>query len=224
MSRGSTKQRMISAADERLPAYVALPDEVKPTALWMWLNFDPWGRAPMDLAWIGSSRWPGHPLSWAADRAETHLLSMLESGFIATYEAEGAEWIALLHPLKCDTRRTDQVVPEPPSDRPWTSTAMGGAGARERAREQVRAEGAARASAWDAVAADRERLPEKPDRPYTLDAPPAFCPDHMPAGAGKEKCGPCRDARIVRDQWLTERIYEEKLTHHFERTPDDEPW
>lgn len=224
MSRGSTKQRMISAADERLPAYVALPDEVKPTALWMWLNFDPWGRAPMDLSWIGSERWPRLPESEAAARAETHVLWMLETEFLETYPAQGREWLALQHPLKCDTRKTDRHVPEPPSDLPWTSMAMGGAGARERAREQVRAEGAARASAWDAVAADRERLPEKPDRPYTLDAPPAFCPDHMPAGAGKEKCGPCRDARIVRDQWLTERIYEEKLTHHFERTPDDIPW
>ena len=100
--------------------------------------------------------------------------------------------------------------------------AVGGAGARERAREQVRAEGAARADAWDAVQRDREQPPERPERQVLLDAPPMFCDEHMPGGAGKTKCGPCRDARNRRDAWLTEKVYEQKLTTFYEAQQDTE--
>lgn len=89
----------------------------------------------------------------------------------------------------------------------------------------MRAEDAARADAWDALAQDREEEPVLPERPLILDAPPMFCDDHMPHGAGKTKCGPCRDARLKRDEWLQRRVYEEKLTVHFERVgTDDEPF
>lgn len=110
--------------------------------------------------------------------------------------------------------------------------AVGGgrAGARERAREQVRAEGAARAAAWDTVEQDREQEPERPERPWQLDAPPMFCGKHMPGGAGQKKCGPCGDARRIRDEWMLTRVYEEKLTDYHEAKQetegvwDDEPF
>lgn len=55
-----------------------------------------------------------------------------------------------------------------------------------------------------------------------LDAPPMFCDEHMPHGAGQKKCGPCRDSRLIRDTWLQKRVYEERLAAHFEDVGDDD--
>ncbi|WP_219844618.1 hypothetical protein, partial [Microbacterium sp. MYb72] len=102
--------------------------------------------------------------------------------------------------------------------------------ARERARAGVRAEDAARADAWDAVQRDRAPVAERPERPATLDAPPMFCDEHMPRGAGKGKCGPCRDARLYRDEWMQRRVYEDRLATFYELSDepeevwDDEPF
>lgn len=223
------KQRMISPDDWAHLA--AVPDEAKPTAMWLWLNLDPLGRGRADpwsiAAWMSPNR---HPLVIDPGTVEEHLLLMLEAGFLTTYVADGEEWLLLLHPLKCDLRDTRIVTPDPPPGLSHGNPmAVGGArareGARARAREQVRAEGAARAAAWDAVLADREEPPELPERPLLLDAPPMFCDDHMPHGAGKKKCGPCRDHRLLRDEWLTRQIYEQKLTEHYEATGEnDEPF
>ncbi|WP_424448865.1 hypothetical protein [Microbacterium arborescens] len=227
---------MISAAD--LAHLDEVPHEAKPLALWLWLNLDPLGRGPMDTGRIAREMYPADAfpgLDWyaAQDTVLEHLVELMDAGFLTTYVAGGAEWLLLLHPLRVDMRGVRISTPEPPArDRPWTSVAVGrgSAGGRERAREraraQVRAEDAARADAWDAVTQDREEEPVLPERPLILDAPPMFCDDHMPHGAGKTKCGPCRDARLKRDEWLTRRVYEEKLTVHFERagTPDEEPW
>ncbi len=216
---------MISAAD--LAHLDEVPHEAKPLALWLWLNLDPLGRGPMDPAWIARETFS------TTDDVLEHLVALMDADFLTTYVAGGVEWLLLLHPLRVDMRGVRISTPEPPArDRPWTSVAVGrgSAGGRERAREraraQLRAEDAARADAWDAVAQDREEEPVLPERPLILDAPPMFCDDHMPHGAGKTKCGPCRDARLKRDEWLTRRVYEEKLTVHFERvgTPDEEPW
>ena len=220
---------MISARD--LDHLDQVPDDAKPTALWLWLNLDPLGRGPMDPEWIASERYPTEEPSTAAEKTIEHLLMLMEADFLTTYSANGTEWILLLHPLKTDLRRTKINTPEPPEDRPWTSMAVGRgsaggrARARERAREQARAEDAARAAAWDAVRADREEPEQAPERPMLLDAPPMFCDDHMPHGAGRKKCGPCRDARNLRDEWLTRRVYEEKLATYHEATgSDDEPF
>jgi len=214
---------MISARD--LDHLDPVPDVAKPTALWLWLNLDPMGRGLMDPEWIASRMNPINDLRSESEKVLDHLLMLMDAGFLTTYQAEGCEWILLLHPLKTDLRRTRIETPEPPKNRPWTSVAVG-VGERERARararDRVRAEDAARADAWDAVREHREREPEAPERPMLLDAPPMFCDDHMPHGAGRKKCGPCRDSRLIRDEWLQRRVYEEKLAHHFEETGDDD--
>lgn len=203
---------MISPADLESPEYRAVPDEAKPLALWLWLNLDPMGRGLMDPEGIAARM--GRPDS---DTVLTHLLMLLEAGFATTYLAEGREWILLLRPLKADLRRTRIETPPPPG-RPWTSVAVGREGARERARERVRAEGAARAEAWAAVEAERD-VSAPPGRPLLLDAPPIGCSEH-PNGTPLP-CGPCRDARLRRDEWIAEKVYEAKLAAHYERNPDD---
>ncbi|MFD6699712.1 MULTISPECIES: hypothetical protein [unclassified Microbacterium] len=223
----SNKQRMISAAD--LEALAGVPDSVKPTAMWLWLNLDPLGRGLAHPGVISRRMYP--TLRLDPEEVLMHLLELMEAGFLTTYPADGEEWILLLRPLKCDLRDTRISTPEPPAHvSHGNPVAVGGAGARarERAREQVRAEGAARADAWDAVQRDRERAPERPERPAVLDAPPMFCDEHMPGGAGKTKCGPCRDARNLRDAWLSEKVYEQKLATFYEARPEeawgDEPF
>jgi hypothetical protein len=217
---------MISARD--WDHLTPVPDAARPTAMWLWLNLDPMGRGLMEPEWIASEMHPTRDPSSTTETVIEHLVMLMDAGFLTTYMAGGQEWILLLHPLKTDLRRTKIHTPEPPKDRPWTSVAVGGGRerARERARERVRAEDAARADAWDAVRADREQPPEAPERPLVLDAPPMFCDDHMPHGAGQKKCGPCRDSRLIRDSWLQKRVYEERLAAHFESAgaDDDEPW
>jgi hypothetical protein len=217
---------MISAAD--LDHLDPVPDVAKPTAMWLWLNLDPLGRGLADPEWIAERMHPRRPLSSTVGEIETHLLMLMDADFLTTYQAEECEWLLLLHPLRVDLRGTRIVTPDPPPGSPWTSVAVGrgSAGgrewARERARAQVRAEDAARASAWDAVREDRAEPEAAPERPLLLDAPPMFCDDHMPHGAGRKKCGPCRDARLLRDEWLARRVYEEKLASYHEQSGDDD--
>ncbi|GAT73579.1 hypothetical protein MHM582_2073 [Microbacterium sp. HM58-2] len=225
----STKQRMISPADlERL---AGVPDLVKPSAMWLWLNLDPLGRGRMDPRELSAAMYP--TLDLTADEVFEHLVVLTEAGFLTTFIApdpdtrESVEWILLLHPLKIDLRGTTVSTPEPPQGLHGRSVAMGGGGrargsARERARAEVRAEGAARADAWDATQRDREEAPERPERPAVLDAPPMFCGEHMPRGAGTKKCGPCRDARLFRDDWLHRRVYEDRLAAFYEQGGEDE--
>lgn len=234
----STKQRMISPADLETLAHV--PDAAKPSAMWLWLNLDPLGRGLMNPARISALMYP--TLDLTADEVFEHLVVLTESGFLTTYLApdpesrETVEWILLLHPLKVDMRGTKISTPEPPKSLHGHSMAMGGGGrarargsARERARAGVRAEDAARAAAWDAVQEDRA-TPERPERPAVLDAPPMFCDEHMPRGAGTKKCGPCRDRRLLRDEWMQRRVYEDRLTEFYELNDepeevwDDEPF
>lgn len=220
---------MISAQD--LDHLDPVPDVAKPTAMWLWLNLDPMGRGLMDPAAIAAAMHPRRDLAETTEMVVDHLLMLMEAGFLTTYTAEGREWILILHPLKVDLRKARIETPEPPpAARPWPSVAVGVGStggrerARERAREQVRAEDAARADAWDAVRASREHEVEAPERPLLLDAPPMFCDDHMPHGAGRKKCGPCRDSRLLRDEWLQRRVYEEKLARFHEQGDDDEPF
>ena len=214
----SNKQRMISAAD--LEHLAGVPAAVKSSAMWLWLNLDPLGRGLMAPEVISRRMFP--TLTLTPDEVEDHLLELMDAGFLTTYRAAGEEWILLLRPLKCDLRDTRISTPEPPpSVSHGDPMAVGGAGARasarERARAELRAEDAARAAAWDAVRRDREPVVERPERPAVLDAPPMFCDEHMPGGAGKTKCGPCRDARLLRDEWLQHRIYEERMTSFHEQ-------
>lgn len=202
----STKQRMIGAADLRSREYRAIPMEARATAVGLWLHTDVLGRRELDEDSIATDL--GVPVETITD----HLVLLSDAGFLDFYKAQGREWLALRRPLKVDTRGARVESPDPP----WISVAVGGEGARERARARVRAEDAARAAAWEAVQADREEPVEEPERPFVLDAPPAFCPDHMPAGAGRKRCGPCRDHRVVRDEWLARRIYEQRLTEYEE--------
>lgn len=227
----STKQRMISPADLELLADV--PDAAKPAAMWLWLNLDPLGRGRFDTREISSAMYP--TLDLTPDEVFEHLVVLTESGFLTTFLApdpdsrETVEWLLLLHPLKIDLRGTTIRTPEPPGPLHGRSMAMGGGGrarargsARERARAGVWAEDAARAAAWDAVQEDREPTPERPERPAVLDAPPMFCDEHMPRGAGTKKCGPCRDRRLLRDEWMQRRVYEDRLTEFYENDQHDE--
>ncbi|WP_312672858.1 hypothetical protein [Microbacterium sp.] len=230
----STKQRMISPAD--FETLAGVPDAAKPSAVWLWLNLDPLGRGRFDTRSISSAMYP--TLDLTPDEVDEHLVLLAEAGFLTTFLApdpdtrETVEWLLLLHPLKVDLRGTTIRTPEPPGAFHGRSMAMGGGGrararerargsARERARAGVRAEDAARAAAWDAVQEDREPAPERPERPAVLDAPPMFCDEHMPRGAGKTKCGPCRDRRLLRDEWMQRRVYEDRLTEFYEL--NDEP-
>lgn len=232
----STKQRMISPAD--LETLVGVPDVVKPSAMWLWLNLDPYGRGRYDTREISAAMYPTLDLS--PDEVDEHLIVLAEAGFLTTFLApdprtrEMAEWLLLLHPLKIDLRDTRISTPEPPEHLSHgVPVAMGGGGraraggrasARERARAAVRAEGAARSDAWDAVERDRAAPPERPMRPAALDAPPMFCADHMPRGAGKQKCGPCRDARNYRDEWMLSQVYESRLAEFYELGGEEEAW
>lgn len=211
MSTRKPKQRMIGAEDWKRLADVPL--SAQPLAMWLWLHLDPLGRGELDPFWIAEE------LAESPETVETWLLELLEAEFLTTYRARGREWILLLHPLKVDLRGTAISTPEPPAVSMGNPVAVGGG--RERARERARAEESARADAWDAVQRDREAAPERPERPMLLDAPPMFCDEHMPFGT-REKCGPCRDRRLYRDKWLTERIYEERLTKFYEQGGDDD--
>ena len=230
----STKQRMISPAD--LETLATVPDVAKPSAMWLWLNLDPLGRGRMDPRELSAAMYP--TLDLTPDEVFENLVLLTEAGFLTTFVApdpetrESVEWLLLLRPLKIDLRDTRISTPEPP---PHLShgvpMAMGGGArgragargsARERARAQVRAEDAARADAWDAVQRDREVLVERPERPAVLDAPPMFCDEHMPHGAGQKKCGPCRDRRLLRDEWLQRRVYEDRLAGWHEQNDEDD--
>ncbi|GAB6857322.1 hypothetical protein [Microbacterium xylanilyticum] len=237
MSGQRTKQRKISATD--LDTLAGVPDEAKPTAFWLWLHTDPLGRTLADPRVIARRMNTGEPLDLVADRVEEHLYMLMDARWMVTFPHLGDEWILLFYPLKVDMRDVRISSPEPPPEiaslvrlPAGYPVAVGGgrAGARERAREELRAEREARAAAWDAVERDREPAPERPERPWMLDAPPMFCRKHMPGGAGQKKCGPCRDARLIREEWVVSKVYEERMTDYHEAKQetegvwDDEPF
>lgn len=223
------KQRTIGVSD--LATLDGVPDEVKATALWLWLNLDPLGRGFANPRVLARRMRTDESIDTLADRLEEHLLVLMEAGWLTTYMAEGEEWILLLYPLKVDLRDTRITTPEPPAGlvRPpmghplavgrgrasECGRADAGAWARGTARaaaeDEVRAEDAARAAAWDAVQEDREEAPERPERPIVLDAPQMFCDEHMPGGPREKKCGPCRDFRLLREEWMARRVYTERL-------------
>jgi len=222
---------MISLEDLQSPEFQAVPDEAKPTALGLWTLLDVMGRGPLDEWWIGRELYQDRAPAEAADLVTSHLLMLMESGFLTTYTAGGREWILLLRTLKADKRRARIETPEPPEDVTWTSVAVERERARVSAREHVRAEDEARAEAWAAVQGDRERV-ERPERPLLLDAPPIGCPKH-PDGLVSGPCGPCGTARVQRTEWLTRRIYEERMAKFYEQqephhpgqgVDDDEPF
>lgn len=213
------KQRMISIEDMQSPEFQAVPDEAKSTAMGLWTLLDVWGRGPLDEWWIAGELYPSRDPVSAADMVESHLILLMECGFMSTYRAQGFEWIELVRPLKADPRRAQPLAPS--DSHPWTpSMAVERERARARAREVVQAESEARAEAWAAVAADRVR-PERPERPAVLDAPPIGCPKH-PDGLVEAPCGPCGTAREQRRLWLTKRVYEDRMTHFYEQGGDDD--
>jgi hypothetical protein len=218
---------MISASDLQSPEYMSVPDEVKPTAFGLWLHTDLAGRRELIPELIAGDLYPGRA---ATELIVEHLLVLADCGFLVIYQADGAEWIALTRTLKADGRGARIETPPPPHEPTWNPVAVGGGGARERARAQVRAEDAARADAWAAVRSERGAPPVPPARPLVLDAPPIGCDEH-PQGQGPS-CGPCRTARLQRDEWLARRVYEEKLARYHaqmadyerEQVGDDEPF
>lgn len=214
-------QRKISTADMQWPGYMRAPIEARPTALGLWLTTDGLGRCELVPELIAAAIYPGEA---ATDLVIEHVLMLAECGFLTIYKDDGREWIALRRPLKVDSRLASSEAPEPPREHSRTFAAVGGA--RERAQERVRAEGAERVSQWAAWAAEQERT-TRPKRPLLLDAPPIGCPDH-PHGRF-EDCGPCGTARRRHDRWVQEARYGEQLAD-FEQgqTPegvdDDEPF
>lgn len=222
------KQRMISLEDLQSPEFQSVPDEAKPTAMGLWTLLDVHGRGPLSELWIAQELFRDRPAMEAADVVMGHLVMLIDAGFMTTYRADGAEWIQLTRPLKADKRRAPALAPEPPGGRPWTSTAVERERARGSARARVMAEDAARAEAWAVVQAERARV-ERPERPRLLDAPPIGCPKH-PDGLVNAACGPCGTARVQRVEWLTRRVYEDKLTEFYEHNDgaeevwDDEPF
>lgn len=217
------RQRSISAEDLASREFMRVPHEVKPTALGLWVHTDPWGRREMVPQLIAADVYPGEA---ATDRVVEHLLILDECGFLDMYVADGAEWLQLKRPLKTDQRGAGEACPAPPNADQEVSRkfmAMGRAG--ELAREQMREERRVRDTRWA-----REREPERavmPERPLLLNAPPIGCAEH-PNGHD-HACGPCRDARLNRDLWIAERVYERKLTDFYEQAGgtgyvDEEPF
>ena len=208
------------------PEYLSVPDEAKPTAFGLWIHTDVMGRRELVPELIAGALYPGRA---ATEMVVEHLLMLADCGFLTIYQADGKEWIALTRPLKADGRGARVETPEPPREVTWSPVAVGGGGARARASEQVRAEDDARAEAWAAVRSEREAMPRPPARPLLLDAPPIGCDEH-PQGQGPA-CGPCRTARLQRDEWLARKVYEEKLARYHEQMAerlregaDDEPF
>lgn len=204
------RKKAISAEDLASKEFLKVPHDVKPTALGLWVHTDPWGRREVIPELIAANVYPGEA---AADRVIEHLLILEECGFLNLYQADGAEWLQLTRPLKTDQRGAQPECPQPPTESSRKFMAVGRA--RERAREQMREESRVRDARWER---EPERL-EMPDRPLLLNAPPIGCSEH-PSGHD-HACGPCRDARLNRDLWLTERVYERQLTEFYEQDGGD---
>jgi len=210
---------MISLEDLQSPEFQAVPDEAKPTALGLWTLLDVDGRGPLSEWWIAQELYRDRPPLEAADLVMGHLVMLIDAGFMVTFRApdpesgQMREWIQLLRVLKADKRRAPSLAPPPPDARPWTSMAVERERARASARERVRFEDAARAEAWAAVQVERAPV-ERPERPVLLDAPPIGCPKH-PDGLVNGPCGPCGTARVQRIEWLTRRVYEDKLADYY---------
>lgn len=214
-------QRRISTADMQWPGYMRAPIEAKPTALGLWLTTDPMGRRELVPELIAAAIYPGEA---ATEKVIEHLLMLEECGFLIIYTDAGRDWISLRRPLKVDARLATSDAPEPPREDSRRFVAVGGA--RERAQERVRAEGAERSGEWAVWAAEQERT-TRPKRPLLIDAPPIGCPDH-PHGRF-EDCGPCGTARRRHDRWVQEARYGEHLaSFEQEQRPvevdDDEPF
>lgn len=173
--------------------------EAQATGMKLWGYVDDEGRAEMRPDLIAAHVAPGRD---AVAMVEDHLLALEECGFLRMYPSEGTWWIQLRRPLKTPRPRPSECPPEPSGD----FLAVGGA--RERARERVRGEGAERAREWAEWEQEQERT-RTPARPLLLDAPPIGCPDH-PNGR-YEDCGPCGTARRRHDRWVAQQRYEDQL-------------
>ncbi|MGO1855325.1 MAG: hypothetical protein ACTH0V_18145, partial [Microbacteriaceae bacterium] len=224
MTKVSTKQRTISAADLRSPEFMRVPDEAKLTAMGLWVHTDVFGRRRLIPELIAADLYPGRAMT---DSVTDHLLMLDEAGFLTIYRVEGIECIQLARPLKADRRGATTDCPEPPQGLPWTSMAVGGAGAsgrasaRERARAQMGEQARVRADEWAAWEGQQERgrSQEPPRRPLLADAPPIGCPEH-PHGTF-QNCGPCGTGRRRHDRWVSEARYEDALTGHYAADGED---
>lgn len=216
MTKVSTKQRMISAADLRSAEFMRVPMEARLTAMGLWVHTDVFGRRRLIPELIAADLYPGQPVT---DMVTDHLLLLDEVGFLTIYRSEGVECIQLTRPLKADRRGATPDCPAPPRDRPWSSMAVGGAGERAgagepvsasvRARERVQAEANERARDWADWEERHEGAPVRPARPLLADAPPIGCPEH-PNGRFAN-CGPCGTARRRHDKFVAETRYTEQL-------------
>lgn len=215
MSRGSTRQRTIGVKDLEFAGYMRAPHEAKPTAQGLWLHTDIHGRRELVPELIAAAIYPGEA---ATEMVVEHLLMLADCGFLTIYQAEGSEWIALLRPLRADTRTAPpSECPEPPDrDLSRHVVAVGGGGERARARvERERVERAAGWAGWE----DEQERPGDPVRPMLLDAPPLGCPDH-PNGRFAD-CGPCGTARRRHDRWVAQERYSDLVRRHEEGLTHD---
>lgn len=213
-------QRKIETADLRWTGYLRSPHSARPTALGLWLTTDGLGRCELVPELIAAAIYPGEA---ATELVIEHLLQLDDCGFLTIYTADDSEWIALRRPLKVDARLASSSCPPPPEPiREPSRTFAAVGGARERARERVRAEGAERAGEWASWSGEQESTTRPPRRPLLLDAPPLGCPDH-PHGRF-EDCGPCGTARRRHDRWIQEQRYTEQVEKHEQAQEDAEVW
>jgi hypothetical protein len=217
MTNTSRRQRKVSASDLTFRGYMKAPHSAKPTALGLWVHTDADGRRELLPELIAADIYPGED---ATERVIQDVLDLDECGFLTIYEAAGSEWVALERPLRADTRTAPVSACPPPPDRDLSRHVAAVGGARERAEQRVRDEGAARGSAWAEWAAEQERAPQAPARPLLLDAPPIGCPDH-PNGRFAD-CGPCGTARRRHDRWVAQQRHTERLAQFESQQPDDE--
>jgi len=205
-------QRRISADDMRWPGYLRAPHEAKPTAIGLWTTAtDPLGRCELVPELIAASIYPGQA---ATDLVIEHLLMLADSGFLTIYQDQGAEWVALVRPLRVDSRLASSDAPEPPHEDSRRFAAVG----RARAEERVRAQVGERAGEWAAWEREQERTARTPAMPLLLQAPPIGCPEH-PDGRFDD-CGPCGTARRRHDKW----VQQERWTRGLAEAADDEPF
>ena len=198
----------------KVPSYMA-----RLTGMCLWGMVDDEGRAELRPDLIAGAAFPGDPAVTASD-VETWMLMLDEAGFLTIYTANGSTWFELRRPLVTQRPTESEHPPPPVPESSGEFVAMGGA--RERARERVRAEGDERASRWAAWADEQERV-APPERPLLLDAPPIGCPEH-PHNRFALDCGACGTARRRHDLWVTEQRYLRRVEQYERSVSDDIPW
>lgn len=171
----------------------ALPLRARLTWIGLWTQCDDQGRMKDHARLIKADVWPLDAVSLAD--IESDLETLAEHGRIARYEVDGQRYLEITNwrEHQAIQKPTPSKIP-PPSrngrvvlpERGDSPTA--GKGRERNGREGTRA---------------REAEPGLNGHSPTDSEPPRNCEQHQGLGRAAPRCGPCADARRVRDEWLT---------------------